>query len=346
MGIERTLIILKQDALEQGIEFEILDRFRKEGFSIVDLCKTIATRELLLKFYAEAIKKHGDAVEDVYIKSMESGPLITAVIEGENAIKKVRLMCGEDSEPIKCAPRTIRHDYSTDSYKLANLEGRNIKNIIHSSDSEESAKMEIDLLFNKYSRGIIKMEKTDAFEEIAAIIDYTLPDLICELVGESNEKGMLYHGIKKSKNVDKIRREGLKPLTPESGPCSLWSTGIALFCPPDDSPFFRYSGSYSKDHPDICELNLAMSSHTLLSKIDLHLAPYEKDSQVGINEVVPYEAIAILNVKVKHPLSDSHEVLRKYRQAAEQMLLMAVDAQIHGAFSPRKVVKYFKEVKL
>jgi hypothetical protein len=166
--------------------------------------------------------------------------------------------------------------------------------------------------------------------------------MIEDIIKISNKKKIFYHGIKKGEYVEKIKKEGIKPLTPESGPCSFWSTGSSLFYPRMDSPFFNYSGSYSR--PDTCELNLAITSYDLLFERGIHLPKYKEDSQITIEEVVPPEVITILNVKVRHPPSTKPSTLRKYRQVAEEMLLSAIAAQIH-TFTPGKVIKYFKEIR-
>ncbi len=190
---------------------------------------------------------------------------------------------------------------------------------------------------------MINRQPDNVFKSISAAIGYTLADLINDVVDTSNEQKILYHGIKRGSNIEKIKKEGLRPLTPESGPCSFWSTGIALFNPAIDSPFFRYSGD-SCD-PEISELNLVITNYDLLFEKGLNLPGYNEDSQILIKEIVPYETLALLGVKVKHPSSDGHNILRIYRQTAEQMLLKAILAQIYGVFSPGKMTSYFKEIK-
>lgn len=177
------------------------------------------------------------------------------------------------------------------------------------------------------------------FNDISTTIDYTLADLIKDIVDTSNEQKILYHGIKDGNNIDKIKENGLMPLTPESGYCSFWATGVALFNPPIDSPFFRYSGSNSTD-PLVCELNLAMANYNSLSENGISLPDYRENSQILIHETVPYESIALIRVKVSHPQSNDQQTLRKYRQTAEQLLLRAIITQTHGAFSPGEIMDY------
>jgi hypothetical protein len=186
------------------------------------------------------------------------------------------------------------------------------------------------------------MDGSDIFKDISVTINYTLADLIKDVVDTSNEKKILYHGIKRGSSIKQIKKEGLKPLTPESVYCSFWATGMALFNPTNDSPFFTYSASTSPYDPEICELNLAVTKYDLLTQKGLILE-YKEDSQIRIKEIVPYDALALINVRVKHPFSEDH--LRRFMTTAEQMLLKAIVAQIYGVFSPGKTIKHFKEIK-
>ncbi len=132
--IERTLVILKPDAIQRGIVGEILTRFEKRGFKVVGLKMMQVPRELAEKHYLE----HKDKpFYDELVEFITAGPVVVFVVEGKNAIANVRNMVGV-TNPEEAFPGTIRHDY-----------GLHIgKNIIHASDSKESAEREIDLFFN------------------------------------------------------------------------------------------------------------------------------------------------------------------------------------------------------
>lgn len=158
-------------------------------------------------------------------------------------------------------------------------------------------------------------------QRIANDIGNTTPDTIEYIVNLSNEKKLLYHGIKKGQYAEIIKQEGIRPLTPECGWCSFWSSGLSLFHMAIDSPFFRYSGGYSKELKGQ-ELNLAITSYDLLSKRGIKLPKFKKDSQIKIHETIPYEDLAILNVKLRH-----EEPGRKYGQMAEQILLELIISQ-------------------
>lgn len=180
------------------------------------------------------------------------------------------------------------------------------------------------------------MIRKELFKEISNLIGNGLESLVEEVVELSNKKKILYHGIKRCKDVEKIERQGILPLTPESGPCSFWSTGTALFYPEMDSPFFNYSGGRSLE-PNTCELNLATASYDLLLDLDLSLPDYEEDSQIKISEAVPYYAITIINVKLRCPQNE--EILRKHRQVAEHMILESIQEYLFQGFPLGKINK-------
>lgn len=131
---ERTLVILKPDAIQRGIVGEIISKFEKKGFKIVGLKMIQVDKNLAEKHY---IEHKGKPFYDELVEFITSGPVVVFVVEGRNAISNVRKMVGA-TNPEEALPGTIRHDY-----------GLHIgKNIIHASDSKESAEREIDLFFN------------------------------------------------------------------------------------------------------------------------------------------------------------------------------------------------------
>merc|ERR1711936_204080 len=130
---ERTFIMLKPDAVQRGLIGEILERFESRGFKLVACKFMLADKELLMTHYADLSKK-GFFPE--LIRYMSSGPVVPMVWEGLNAVKQGRVMLGA-TNPKDSDPGTIRGDLCVDV-------GRNI---IHGSDSLESAAKEISLWF-------------------------------------------------------------------------------------------------------------------------------------------------------------------------------------------------------
>ncbi len=135
--MERTLIIIKPDAVEKGAVGKILDRFIEEGFKILALKMFRFTKEQAQQFYIVHKERpfYGELVE-----FMTSGPVVAAVLEGENAIQRVREIIGptDSEEARKEAPNSIRALFGTDKGK----------NAIHASDSKESASYEIPFIFS------------------------------------------------------------------------------------------------------------------------------------------------------------------------------------------------------
>ena len=184
------------------------------------------------------------------------------------------------------------------------------------------------------------MEKQkEVFKRISAIIGNTTPDTIEHIINYSNKNKLIYHGIKKGKYAEKIKQEGIKPLTPECGWCSFWSTDQSLFQAPIDSPFFRWSGGYSRELEGQ-ELNLAVTSYELLEKRGIKLPVYKEDSQILLYDTIPYEDIVILNIKLK-----SKNRGRKYGQITEQMLLELIIQQISEGITPGQTITVSKEIK-
>jgi len=131
--MERTFIMLKPDAVQRGLVGEIIDRFEGRGFKLVACKFMLASKELLTTHYSDLSKK---PFFPELIRYMSSGPVVPMVWEGLSAVKQGRTMLGA-TNPKDSAPGTIRGDLCIDV-------GRNI---IHGSDSLESAEKEINLWF-------------------------------------------------------------------------------------------------------------------------------------------------------------------------------------------------------
>ncbi|MEM4397784.1 MAG: nucleoside-diphosphate kinase [Candidatus Woesearchaeota archaeon] len=142
--IERTLVLLKPDAVQRGIIGNIITRFENVGLKIVGM-KMIWIDENFSK------KHYSDHVNKPFYKPLENfiteGPVIAIVLEGIHAVELVRKMVGS-TEPKKAQPGTIRGDFAHHSYEYADKKGIAIKNLIHASDTIENAKKEVSLWFN------------------------------------------------------------------------------------------------------------------------------------------------------------------------------------------------------
>ena len=135
MGIERTLIILKPDAVNRGICGQILARFERKGLKIVGLKMVWLSKDVLSKHYAHLSDK---PFFPELLEFMSSCPVIMGVLEGRNAVELVRNMCGV-TDANKAAPGTIRGDFAISTSR----------NVIHASDSRDTAEREIGMFFSK-----------------------------------------------------------------------------------------------------------------------------------------------------------------------------------------------------
>lgn len=133
--MERTFVAIKPDAVQRGLIGDIISRFERRGYKIAAMKLVHISREKAELHYAE---HNGKYFFDRLVGFISSGPIIAMVIEGENSIKSVRKMLGATS-PHDAEPGTIRFDYGQCLHR----------NIIHGSDSVESAEREISIFFNE-----------------------------------------------------------------------------------------------------------------------------------------------------------------------------------------------------
>ena len=131
--MERTLILVKPDAMQRGLAGEILARFERRGLRLVGLRLLRVDKAMARRHYAEHI---GKPFFDGLVAYITSSPIIAAVFEGNGAVRAVRQTMGA-TRPTEAAPGTIRADFGLEV-------GRNL---VHGSDSVESAKREIGIFF-------------------------------------------------------------------------------------------------------------------------------------------------------------------------------------------------------
>lgn len=130
---ERTLVLLKPDALQRGLSGEILQRIERKGLTIVAARLLRVTADLAQRHYVEHV---GKPFYDGLTRHITSGPVLALAVEGRSAISVMRLLIGA-TNPQTAAPGTVRGDLA--SSMTANL--------IHASDSPASAEKELGLFF-------------------------------------------------------------------------------------------------------------------------------------------------------------------------------------------------------
>lgn len=133
MQKERTFVMIKPDGVQRGFVGEVISRFEKKGLKVVAMKLVSVSKELAEKHYA--VHKDKPFFKPT-VKYITSSPVVAMVLEGNNAIELVRTMMGK-TNPQEAAMGTIRGDYGQ-------FIGRNI---VHGSDSPDTAKFEINLWF-------------------------------------------------------------------------------------------------------------------------------------------------------------------------------------------------------
>ncbi|MFB6469859.1 MAG: nucleoside-diphosphate kinase [Vulcanisaeta sp. AZ3] len=176
--VERTLVIIKPDAVKRGLIGEIISRFERVGLRIVAMKMIRLSKEEAAKFYpndeswlrsvgSKSLKSYAELGKDPKVDLgtddpveigkiirgwladyLSMGPVVAMVLEGNRAVEVVRKIVGATT-PYSANPGTIRGDFSTDSPELANLEKRALFNLVHASDSPKEAEREIRFFFRE-----------------------------------------------------------------------------------------------------------------------------------------------------------------------------------------------------
>lgn len=133
--MERTLVLIKPYGVQRGLIGKVIDRFERQEMRIVALKMMRMDETLGRRHYAAHVDK---GFFPGLLAYMTSGPIVAMVVEGEGAIGRVRAVMGA-TDPIKAAPGTIRAEWAVDVQR----------NLVHGSDSPESARTEIALFFGE-----------------------------------------------------------------------------------------------------------------------------------------------------------------------------------------------------
>jgi nucleoside-diphosphate kinase len=137
VSIEKTLVLVKPDGVARGLVGEVIARIEAKGYAISALRMLQADRALLEKHYAE---HQGKPFFEPLVEFMMSGPIVAIVAEGNRVIEGFRSLAGV-TDPTVAAPGTIRGDLARDQGIKV------VQNIVHGSDSPESAAREIAIFF-------------------------------------------------------------------------------------------------------------------------------------------------------------------------------------------------------
>ena len=139
--LERTLILVKPDGVGRSLVGEVINRVENKGYQVVALKMITPTRETLAKHYAE---HEGKPFYEPLLEFMLSGPIVSMIAEGNRVIEGFRKLAGT-TDPTTAEPGTIRGDLARDQGTKV------VQNIVHGSDSPESAAREISIFFPELS---------------------------------------------------------------------------------------------------------------------------------------------------------------------------------------------------
>lgn len=171
--MERILVLIKPDGMERAMAGKVFDAFESAGLKIVGLKMLKATDDVIRRHYTddeawllsvgsktkksylekgidvkESEREIGLRIREMLVKEITRTPIIAAVFEG-NAAADVARKIGGATEPRKADPSTIRGRYASDTYSLADMEKRPVRNIVHISETGEIGAQEIKVWFSE-----------------------------------------------------------------------------------------------------------------------------------------------------------------------------------------------------
>lgn len=156
MKIEKSLVILKPDAVERGLVGEITSRFERAGLRLAGMKLVQADAKLASDHYGDLVERYSEKLghdRAVKIKAgmvdfLTSGPVVVMALEGVEACAVVRKMVG-GTYPNEAVPGTVRGDYAHTSQAYANGNDIPVKNLVHASGNVEEAEVEVGLWFQE-----------------------------------------------------------------------------------------------------------------------------------------------------------------------------------------------------
>jgi nucleoside-diphosphate kinase len=147
-GVERTLVLLKPDAIARGLVGRVVTRFENALLKIVAAKMVWMDADLAKKHYFDLEGRFGPAVFNAMAEFMESGPVLALILEGVEAVACTRKIVGS-TYPDQAPPGTIRGDFAHMSKSYANDRGLAVANLVHASGNVEEAAREIEVWFAK-----------------------------------------------------------------------------------------------------------------------------------------------------------------------------------------------------
>lgn len=151
LGIERTLVLLKPDAIARGLAGRILTRLEDAALKIVGVKMKHLDAEFTRRHYFDLEERAGSDIYNTTATFMQSAPVIAVALEGVDAVAKVRKIIGS-TFPDQAPPGTIRGDFAHQTKASSEVSGKAVMNLVHASGNSEEAKYEVDLWFDAAER--------------------------------------------------------------------------------------------------------------------------------------------------------------------------------------------------
>ncbi|NRN70704.1 Nucleoside diphosphate kinase [Kibdelosporangium sp. 4NS15] len=148
MGVERTLVLLKPDAVARGLVGRITTRFEDAALKIVGVKMAHLDADFTRKHYFDLEERLGAEVYNTTAKFMQSGPVIALVLQGVDAVAKVRQVIGV-TYPNLATPGTVRGDFAHQTKASSEASGKAVMNLVHASGNSDEANYEVDLWFGE-----------------------------------------------------------------------------------------------------------------------------------------------------------------------------------------------------
>lgn len=147
LGVERTLVLLKPDAVARGLAGRIITRFEDAALKIVGVKMRQIDAEFTRKHYFDLEERAGADIYNTTAEFMQSAPVIALALEGVDAVAKVRKIIGS-TFPDQAPPGTIRGDFAHQTKASSEVSGKAVMNLVHASGNSEEAKYEVELWFS------------------------------------------------------------------------------------------------------------------------------------------------------------------------------------------------------
>lgn len=145
--IERTLVLLKPDAVGRSLVGRLIQRFEDSGLKIVGTKMKLMDADFTRKHYFDLEERAGKSVYDAIAAFMQTGPVIALALEGVEAVANVRRIVG-NTFPSEAPAGTIRGDFAHTSKAYTQANNQPVANLIHASGNSDEAKYEVDLWFS------------------------------------------------------------------------------------------------------------------------------------------------------------------------------------------------------